>query len=213
LRAVLLYHDNRRDEAFREVERALVHAPLDAEAWLVLAEGYLYSGRRRSASDILQSLSRDEALPHDLWSPLFDALCRVGLWHAALAVSRRAAQRRPDDDLAYFSMAHASLRGKQPVSRAIHLLERAIDLNPREARYRVTLAVQLLGVGRRQAAYDCLAALEPAAVESLTCRCCLERFLRLVIERGDAQRAALLAGRLAQLTQATLKSGDGDEPS
>jgi tetratricopeptide (TPR) repeat protein len=160
---------------------------------------------------VLTALAKDEAFPHDLWSPLFEGLFQLGLWQAALDVSRRAAELSPEDDLAYFSMAHAALRAKQPVTRAIHLLERAVGLNPREPRYRVTLAVQLLGVGRRQAAYECLTALDDEAIESLTCRCCLEKFLRLVIERGDAQRASLVAARLAGLSRESKSKGSAEK--
>ncbi len=202
LRAVLLFREGRWKEAFDDVQRALVLVPLGTESWVVLADGYIRSGKRRSAADVLARLAADDELPYDLWLSVFDGLFHLGMWQSALAVGRRAANERPDDDLAYFSMAHAMLRGGQPVEQATHLIERAIALNPLESRYRVTLAVQLLRLGRRREAHECVAALSSEAVAAITCRCCLEKFLRLTIDRGDSALAAQLAGRLAEIAAA-----------
>lgn len=213
LRAVLLYREGRWKEAFDDVQRALVLAPLGAESWVVLADGYIRSGKRRSAADVLARLAADDELPYDLWLPVFDGLFHLGMWQAALAVGRRAASERPEDDLAYFSMAHAMLRGRQPTEQAIHLIERAIALNPVESRYRVTLAVQLLRLGRRREAHECVAALSVEAIDAITCRCCLEKFLRLTIDRGDAALASQLAGRLAQIAAANPPKRPSSEDS
>lgn len=212
LRAALLFREGRLDEAFDDVQRALALAPLGPEAWVVLADGYIRSGKRRSAADVLANLAADDSLPYELWLPVFDGLFHLGMWQAALAVSRRAAREHPDDDLVYFSMAHAMLRGRQPVEQAIHLIERAIALNPVEARYRVTLAVKLLRIGRRREAHECVTALGAKAIGAMNCRCCLEKFLRLTIEQGDAELASLLAGRLAQIaaTMPAKRSSNGE---
>jgi len=199
LRAVLLHRQGRWEEAFHDVQRALVLAPLGLESWVVLAEGYLRSGKRSSAADVFARLAGDEKLPADIWRPVFEGLMQLGVWQLALAVSRRAARARPEDDIAYYSMALAMLRGKQPVEQAVHLIEKSLALNPSDSRYQVTLAVQLIRLGRHAEAHERIANFSAETLASTSCRCGLEKFLRLAIHGGDAALAARLAERLSQI--------------
>jgi tetratricopeptide (TPR) repeat protein len=203
LRAVLLTRDGRHDEAFVDVQQALALAPLEAEELLILADGYVGAGLDASAADVYLSLAARSDLPYELWPKLFAGLCRVKRWQSALAVCRRAAQERPDDDLAFYAMAQALARLGRPAEMIIGVLCKAIDLNPADPRSRVLLAIQLLRVGKHTEAYGCLAELPPQSFVDVSCACCAWKLLRLCVSSGDAPRAAAFAAQLAHLSIAS----------
>jgi tetratricopeptide (TPR) repeat protein len=203
LRAVLLTRDGRHDEAFADIQQALALAPLEAEELLILADGYADAGLEASAADVYLALAPRGDLAYELWPKLFAGLCRVKRWQSALAVCRRAAQERPDDDLAFYAMAQAMARLGRPAEMIIGVLCKAIDLNPADPRPRVLLAIQLLRVGKHGEAYGCLADLPPKSFADVSCACCAWKLLRLCVANGDASRAAVFAAQLAHLSAAS----------
>jgi tetratricopeptide (TPR) repeat protein len=200
LRAVLLACEGRHDEAFDNIQRALALVPLAADELLVLAEGYAGAGLTASAVDVYLELAVDARRPHELWPAIFAGLFRAKRWSAALAVSRRAAEERPDDDGAYFAMAQALARMGRPAEMVIAVLAKAIDLNPVDPRYRVLLSMQLLRCGRQREAFDAVAALSAEAYGDLACACCAWKLLRLCVTYGDETRAAHFGAQLARLS-------------
>jgi tetratricopeptide (TPR) repeat protein len=202
LRAILLQRQERRDEAFDNIQRALVLAPLGIEGMMVLADGYARTGRRTSAASIYTELAADECFPLELWESLYAGLCSVGSWQAALAFCRRMARERPDEDRVYFATAHALARLSRPDSLSLTMLRKAIDLNPDEPNYRAALVIQLMNMGHADEAYRTLAEMSPGTLGTLSCRCCLQKLLQLCIERGDAREAGRLASQLATLADA-----------
>jgi tetratricopeptide (TPR) repeat protein len=199
LRAGMLARQGRHDEAFGNVQQALILTPLGPAELLILAEGYARVGLGDSAGDVYQQLAYDDNRPHEFWPAIFAGLFRLKRWAACLALCRRAAQERPEDDRAYCAMAQALGRLGRQAEIIIAVLEKAIDLNPAEPRYRVLMAMQLLRVARQGAAYQCIATLAPESYADIDCGCCAWKLLRLCVIHGDAQRAALLGARLAQL--------------
>lgn len=105
-------------------------ASLKAEELLILADWYAGAGLQASAADVYLSLAPRGDLAYELWPKLFAGLCRVNRWQSALAVFRRAAQERPDDDLAFYAKAQALARLRWSAEMIIGELRRAIDLNP-----------------------------------------------------------------------------------
>jgi tetratricopeptide (TPR) repeat protein len=200
-RAIYLQRDGRAAEAFEDIQRALVLAPLGVEGWLVLGEGYRREGRCFAAASVFLDLAGRE-LTAETWQAVHDGLAGLGRWSAALAVCRRAARERPDDDAVYFAMAHALARLGRPPELSINVLRKAISLNPAEPRYRASLAIQLLRLDRRDDAYEVVAAMSPEMLQGMTCRCCLQKVLQLCITSGDAPRSAALAGQLARVSAA-----------
>lgn len=201
-RAVYLQRDGRLDEAYDNIQRALVLAPLSIEGWVVLAEGYRRHERPAAAASVYLDLAERE-LTAETWQAVHDGLAALGRWSAALAVCRRAAKQRPEDDAVYFAMAHTLARMGRPPELSVNVLRKAICLNPTEPRYRASLAIQLLRLGRHDEAYAGVAAMTPQTLQSMTCRCCIQKIMQLCIARGDAPRSAALAGRLARLSAAT----------
>jgi tetratricopeptide (TPR) repeat protein len=200
LRAVLLQREGRQAEAFDNIQRALALVPLGYEGLLVLAAGYVRHGHRASAASLLADLTADPEFPAELWEPLYNGLCSLERWQAALAVCRRAGRLRPDDDAICFAAANTLARLGRPPQLSLAMLQRAIGLNPAEARYRVSLAMQLARMGQIDEAYQTFSELTRAEIEGINCRCCLHKSLQFCIERGDAGRAAWLASRLATLS-------------
>ena len=200
-RAIYLNRDGRPAEAYDNIQRALVLAPLGIEGWLVLGEGYRRHGHRSAAASVYLDLAGRE-LTAETWQAVHDGLAGLGRWCAALAVCRRAAKQRPDDDAVYFAMAHTLARLGRPPELSINVLRKAICLNPTEPRYRASLAIQLLRLGRQGEAYEGVAAMPPETLQAMTCRCCVQKIMQLCIARGDAPRAAALAERLAHLSAA-----------
>ncbi len=211
LRGVMLAREGRRAEAFANVEQALALSPLGSEALLVLADGYARAGLTASSVDVYLQLADDEHRPYEMWSPIFAGLFRAKRWPAALAVCRRAAEDRPDDDGAYFAMAQTLARMGRPAGTIIAVLSKAIDLNPVDPRYRVLLAMQLLRCDKRPEAYSCVAELAPQAFGSLACACCAWKLLRLCVTYGDEERSAVFGARLAQLSSTRRVQGSGEE--
>lgn len=202
LRGVMLQREGRLDEAFDNIQRALALVPLGYEGLLVLADGYLRQGRRAAAGSLLADLASDSQFPAELWESLYNGLCAMERWQAALAVCRRASHLRPDDDAICFAAANTLTRLGRPPQLALAMLRRAIGLNPAEPRYRVWLAMQLARMGQLEDAYRTFCELKRDEVEGISCRCCLQKALQLCIERGDAGRSAWLAGRLATMSLA-----------
>lgn len=200
-RAVYLHRDQRFAEAYDNIQHALTLAPLGVEGWIVLGDGYCRQGHCFAAASVFLDLAGRE-LTAETWQAVHDGLAGLGRWCAALAVCRRAAKQRPDDDAVYFAMAHTLARLGRPPELSINVLRKAICLNPTEPRYRASLAIQLLRLDRRDEAYAGIAALPTEMLEAMTCRCCVQKILQLCIARGDAARAATLAGQLARLNLA-----------
>ena len=209
LRGVLLSREGRHDEAFAEIQQALVLASLGPEELLILADGYARAGLTASAVDVYQQLADDENRPYEMWVDVFAGLGRAKRWQAALGVCRRAAEVRADDDAVYYAMAQALVRLERPAEMVVSVLCKAIDLNPSDARYRVLLATQLLRTGKQREAYGCIADLAPESFADLTCACCAWKLLRLCISFGDATRAALFGAQLARLA-AFARDAQGD---
>ena len=202
LRAVLLSRDCRHEEAFFDVQHALSLVPLGVAELLILADGYARTGLEASAADVYLSLVEQDDLPHEEWPQLFAGLCAVKRWQSALAVARRAAQDRSDDDLAYYAMAQTLPRLGRPAEMIIGVLCKAVDLNPNDPRYRVLLAIQLIRAGKPTEAYGSLAELPPESFAEVSCTCCAWKLLRLCVTCGDATRAAVFASQLAHLSAA-----------
>lgn len=202
LRALLLQREGRREEAFDNIQRALILFPLGYEGMLVLADGYARQGDRLAAGGILSDLAVDGCFPAELWEPLYNGMASIGRWQAALAICRRASRQRPEDDSIYFAASNALVRLGRPPQLALAMLRRAIGLNPSEPRYRISLAMLLARMGDVEAGYRTFVELSREEVESIDCRCCLHKALQLCIDRGDESRSSWLATRLATLAAA-----------
>lgn len=211
LRARMLDRDGRFDEAFANMQQALALVPLGPEEMLVIAEGYERAGLKASAVDVLTSLADCEALPTDLWLRIFAALVRVEQRQAALELARRAARKRPDDDVAYYAMAQALICLRRPPEMIVGVLVKAVDLNPADARYRTLLALQLVRLGKNAEAYGCVAELAAECYAEVSCACCIWKLLRLCVAHGDAPRAAVFGAQLAHLTAAAKARGAAKE--
>lgn len=202
LRAIMLQREGRLDEAFDNIQTALALVPLGYEGLLVLAAGYLRQGHRASAASLLTDLTADGDFPAELWEPLYNSLCAMERWQAALAVCRRAARLRPDDDAICFAAANTLARLGRPPQLSLAMLRRAIGLNSAEPRYRIALSMQLVRMGQIDEAYRTFCEMTRDEVEGIGCRCCLQKALQLCIDRGDAGRSSWLASRLAMISLA-----------
>lgn len=211
LRGVLLNRQGRAEEAFEDIQRALTLVPLGYEGLLVLAGGYLRQGHRAAAASLLSDLTSDERFPAELWEGLYNGLCALERWQAALAVCRRAARMRPDDDAICFAAANTLGRLGRPPQLSLNMLRRAIGLNPAEPRYRVSLSMQLVRMGQVHEGYRIFCELTRDEVEGINCRCCLHKALHLCIERGDCERSSWLAGRLAAMSLAKRAASTTEE--
>jgi tetratricopeptide (TPR) repeat protein len=210
LRSVLLHREGRREEAFADVQQAFALSPLGPTELLILAEGYARRGFENSAFDVYEQLAADESRPHEMWVAIFAGLWQLKRWQAALNLCRRAAQQRPDDDAVFFAMSQALVRMGRPAEMIITVLQKAIDLNPADSRYRVLLATQLLRLGKHREAYKCVAELPPNEFGDLSCACCGWKLLRLCVSYGDVPRAAVFGAQLATLAATARSSKRGN---
>lgn len=193
LRGLALHGQANPGEACSALETASVLAPLSSEAQYALADCYARLGRSLPALAICEHLiSRDELPVHLL--PLVARLsASLGDFEGALQACRRAGERDPWADGAFFGAAHYMSRLKYPPRLVLAVLGKAFALRPDHTPYRLAMARLLDTLGRPGEAFAMLQVLPVDAFTELTCRACVERLINLFLRFKDDDRAAACA--------------------
>ncbi len=187
------------------LERAALLKPLTTAAQCTLAQVYGRLGRPAEASDIWQHLATLNEVPVDLLPSISAGLGRSGLPAAAAQVCRRALRHNPDDESAWFALAHFLSRQGAPLSRITSCLRRAFALAPDRLEYRLSLAFAYRRSDHVGLAYRLVAQLSLADLGRLRCQRCLGQLIELYEQAADELQLQACRGRLRNLGVADTK--------
>lgn len=186
------------EECIDALERASLLVPLDAVARVCLAAAYGKSGRRDLARDLFVALFGDGAMTVDLLIEVAAALDAIDQPRLAMKACRIAAERDPERSQPYYDMGYYAARCGYPVHVIEALARRAISLDPNRVNYRIGLASLLAKHGRLDEAHEIVGSITAEQLETVSCRCCLERIAAIFESAGDFARAAECRDRAAQ---------------
>ncbi|MCH2115632.1 MAG: tetratricopeptide repeat protein [Pirellulales bacterium] len=175
--------------------------PLTVGGELVLADCYSHLGKHQLALLSYEHLLSRPALPVDYYAGLYAGFNRAGKDELAMTACRKAIELSPDNDEAYFGMAHCMSALAYPPRQITTILRKALDISPDKSEYRISLVLQLFLTKRCRQAYEVLTKREPEILESLSCSCSARQLIELCIWAGDQERCSKLGAILARLSQ------------
>ncbi len=200
LRATILHSEGKWAEALVAIETAAALIPLTLGGELVLADCYSQIGKHELALSSYEYLFSRQTLPVSFYAGLYAGFKRANRFDLAMSACRRAIELAPENDEAYFGMAHCMSALAYPPRQITAVLQKAVNLAPDKTHYRLSLALQLSLTKRRVQAYDVLAKRKPEILKTLTCSCMARQLLELCVWAGDHERCSLLGGVLAKLS-------------
>ncbi|MCH2595172.1 MAG: tetratricopeptide repeat protein [Pirellulales bacterium] len=205
LRATILHCEGRWPEALNAIETASTLMPLTVGGELVLADCYSHLGKHELALVSYEHLLSRQTLPVDYYAGLYAGFKRADKYELAMSACRMAIELLPENDEAYFGMAHCMSALAYPPRQITTVLRKAVELSPDKPQYRISLSLQLSLTKRRSQAYEVLSKREPEILESLSCNCMARQLLELCAWAGDQERCSRLGAVLARLGQSNEK--------
>ncbi|MEN1678634.1 MAG: hypothetical protein AAGJ46_03520 [Planctomycetota bacterium] len=202
LRAILLHSEQAWAAALSDAETAMLLMPLPVGGELVLADCYWQVGQKELALVGYEHLLERGPLTAAVYAGVYTGLRRCGRHDLALRACRAAVELEPDNDAAYYGMAHCMASLRYAAAYVAGVLRRAVELNPDNVVYRASLAVQLLRDGKPSDAYAVLAELAAEELSAIDCHCSAKLIARLCSWAGDKRRAAVATEVCERLTAA-----------
>jgi len=190
------------------IERASLLVPLDALARVALAEAYGKIGSMGLARDLFIALFDDRTMTVELLMQTAVGLDAIAQPRLAMKACQIAAERDPERSQPYYDMGYYAARCGYPVHVVESLARRAISLEPNRVNYRIGLASLLAKHERLDEAHAIVRSITAAQIETVRCRCCLERMAMLFEQVADFGRASECRDQLIRLAS---ESYDGDE--
>jgi tetratricopeptide (TPR) repeat protein len=181
------------------LERASLLVPINAPARMALAEAYGKVGRRKLARDLYMALFGDGTMTVELLMQTAVGLDAIDQPRLAMKACQIAAERDPERSQPYYDMGYYAARCGYPVHVVESLAGRAISHEPDRVNYRIGLASLLAKHERLDEAHAVVRSITPAQIETVCCRCCLERMAWLFEQVADFARAAECRERLERL--------------
>ena len=172
-----------------EVAQMLV--PLSAAAEQALSECYVESNDPDLAIGLLENVARRETTESETLLRTASSFRKLGRNRDAWQTCRRAVRQSPDDAQAWFDLSIYMGRVGFPFSKIEQVVQRAIDLEPNNVVFRISLATALFSLGRKDNAYALIRRFGAKELEQICCSGCLER-LRLLFEHADDWRGVCL---------------------
>ena len=112
------------------------------------AEGYLELGMAQHALDLLAAL-RDEDMDPQAWYLRGEALRALERYREALVPLERVAEAVPEDVHVWLALAWCYKRAGR-IDRAVHAMEQALKVEPKEALLHYNLACYLSLAGQKE---------------------------------------------------------------
>ena len=192
----------RIEEGIDAFEQAALLKPLSTKSRIELAIGYGVKGRSELSGDLLMMLAvSGECSPSSSLRIAF-GLDLVGQPKLAVEVCRIAGRLAPHAAEIHHQMAAYLLKSGQPVNLAETLLHSAVELEPANIQYRISLVSLLSRLGRRTEAIECLRQTNCDQLATVRCTCCLNRLANLFFDGGELELAKHCAARAALLQDA-----------
>lgn len=203
----LAFHEiNKPARAQELLELAQLMVPLNPEAELTLAECYIRRQKPDLAVGLLENVGQREQVATRTLLRTAARMNGLGNCRAAWLICRRAVRQSPDDGQAWFDLSVYMGRVGFPFSQIERVVQRAIDLEPDNVAFRISLAVALARQGRENHAYAVVRRFGVSELEQICCSSCLES-LRTLFEQANDWRGVCLCNE--QLVQRSI-SGTSD---
>lgn len=181
------------------LETASLLRPLSPAGRCAVADCDSHCGHAELAVEIYVSLVKwSDASSDDLFAAA-DGLDRHNRAGLAVVACRTVARRDPDHAEAFYRLGYYMGRSGYPPHLVEGMARRAIRLDPQRASYRVGLSAMLEQAGRIDDAYAVVKSLSEEQLAQVSCRCCLERILRIYESAGDWERAGVCRARVSEL--------------
>jgi predicted Zn-dependent protease len=180
------------------LEMAQIFVPLSVLAELALSECYVESNDVDLAIGLLENVARRESAETRTLLRVASCFKEVGCDRDAWITCRRAVRESPDEAQAWFDLSTYMGRVGFPFSKIELVVQRAIDLEPNNVVFRISLASALSRLGREENAYAVIRRFGANELEQICCSSCIES-LRLLFERADDWRGVCLCNE--QLVQ------------
>jgi tetratricopeptide (TPR) repeat protein len=181
------------------LERASLLVPLDALARVALAEAYGKIGSVGLARDLFVARFDDGTMTVDLLMQTAVGLDGIDQPRLAMKACQIAAERDPERSQPYYDMGYYAARCGYPVHVVESLARRAISLEPNRVNYRIGLASLLAKHERLDDAHAIVRTITATQIETVRCRCCLERMAALFEQVADFGRATECREQLMRL--------------
>lgn len=187
------------DECVAALEHASLLIPLSSLGRVALAESYGRTGRRGLARDLFREMVRNPETPVSVLLQVATGLDELDAPASAMQACRISLARDPQCAQACYDMSYYAARSGYPLRIVESLARRAISLEPERIHFRVGLVSLLMQHDRTDEAGEVISAVSPDRLQSLNCRCCLERIADLCESLGDWGRVVVCRDRLLRL--------------
>jgi Flp pilus assembly protein TadD len=195
------------------LEMAQMLVPLSASAELALAECYVVTKDADLAVGLLNHVARSASANSPTLLRAASLFKELGSFREAWLACREAVRKSPDDAQAWFDLSASMGRVGFPFSKIELVVQKAIDLEPDNVVFRISLAAALAKLGREQHAYAVVRRFGAKELEQICCSSCLKN-LRTLYEQADDWRGVCLCNeQLVQrsITDASDCCGESEE--
>lgn len=141
------YHEQRIEEAEQILQAKCSRNPSQIEFWLQLAAHYHATGDRSKMDEVIRRLLAAPAPPAEVYGGAGDFYMRVGRFHEAFEIYRRAAEAHPGARLDFEKRMVEALAFEGKSHEAVRLVERILDEHPKEHQARAMRGALRLRAG------------------------------------------------------------------
>lgn len=191
------------------LEAASLRMELSAETQLQLAECYAHVGRPDLAKWLLRDIPAKSDSTDCIVLKTAAALGRLGESGIALDLCLLVYGRSPERHESAFGVAYYMNRVGKEAEEVVPFLRAAYDLSPKNAMYRVSLALCLDRLHRTEEAYRLVADLDLKRVEWPHC---LTRLMEIFASAGDQSRYLDCQARLLHFGDPKTSRGANGDP-
>lgn len=171
------------------IESASCLYPLTPSAELALADCYWFLDEHDMAAWLYGQLASRDQIPFPLLSGLAIGLSRLKDYDRAMGVCQKAAEIEPNCHHSRYGVAFYMSKSGYPPEFIYPVLTKVVSLAPGIFCYRMAVATVLCRMREFDRAYLSIADATIEELESVTCRCCLERLIRLYGFAKDQRRS------------------------
>lgn len=122
-------------------------------------------------------------------------LGRLREFHLALDVCKQGAAKNPNCHHARYGVAYYMSKLGYPLELTYSVLRRVVEMVPGIFVYRMAASTILCQMGETDRAYLAIADATAEELNSISCRCCIERLIFLYKSASDKNRTAICARR------------------
>jgi thioredoxin-like negative regulator of GroEL len=198
-----LHRAGRPQEAVGALEKASQIAPLTDQARVRLASCYAQLQLIDRARELYLRLALSRRLSADLMLQIADGLASIDAPQLAMQVCEWVTERDDSIAKAFYDMGRYSAACGKPLYLTEALMQRALQLEPDNRRFRIGLASWLVQMRQDGEALDRLASIAPGDLSAVQCSHQLEHLADLFRRHGMASFAEACQRRQDEL-QASL---------